>query len=300
MEELGFRRYVLPPGPPFEKNPIPTIGWRRDPALQKLAEDVAAAAGDSKKLEELLEVQAALRRPMPLAEYVDKALAVTVEQRDYSYGQLVRAIAQQLGGSHEDNAVDESLAVMTQSVLGKLQGHLAPLVKFAELVLGIGMEFLAYLSKSHGFELRHFERSGETVRPPAIDIERLRDVPEDQPVDATVGSDLTQEGTIFAQLRHDHRDWTTNSNGYDFGTISTGGASLRAVKEPTGILRLRLLSPSGSFAVIDHPLDDLAEDTVSVAASWNEDRARFYVGGVFIGDVELSASSIAPAATANT
>jgi hypothetical protein len=76
MAEYGFQRVVNPPGPPFDKRPIPTIGWRKDPQLRKLAADIEDAAGDSEKLDQLLEVQAALRRPMPIAEYVDTALAV--------------------------------------------------------------------------------------------------------------------------------------------------------------------------------------------------------------------------------
>jgi hypothetical protein len=79
-----------------------------------------------------------------------------VEQQDFSYGQLVRPIAQQLGGSHEDQAVDETLVVMGQSVIGKLEGHLAPLIHFADLVLEIGVEFLTYMSESQGYEPRRF------------------------------------------------------------------------------------------------------------------------------------------------
>ena len=32
--------------------------------------------------------------------------------------------------------------------------------------------------------------------------------------------DIQKEGSIEFWLRHEHKDWHTNSNGYDFGSFS--------------------------------------------------------------------------------
>lgn len=60
MEQYGYTYDVQPPGPPVDKNPILMVGWREDPAT-------------------VPENQAALRRPIPFSEYVDKGLAVYID-----------------------------------------------------------------------------------------------------------------------------------------------------------------------------------------------------------------------------
>ncbi len=288
MAECGFQRVVNPPGPPFDKRPIPIIGWRNDPQLKKLAADVEVAAGDSEKLDQLLEMQAALRRPMPIDEYVDTALAVMVEQQDFSYGQLVRAIAQQLGGSHEDQAVDDTLVVMEQSVIGKLEGHLVPLIHFTDLVLEIGMEFLTYMSESHGYEPRRFLRVKGKVCPPSVDSWDVPEVPNARAAKPAAGSDVQAQGTLSIWLTHAHADWVTNSDGYNFGQVSMAGVSLHAVKEPAGFLRLRFEKRSGVAATIEHVLQYSGVAAVHVAATWKGSHVRFYVDGSFVGEMALS------------
>ncbi len=156
MSEYGFAFAVQPPGPPFERQPIPTVGWRDDPQHQALTEEVAAALGDEAKLAQVLKKQAALRRPMPFDEYVDRALAVYIAPHDYSYRDLVLAVAQQLGSSHEDTAIDVPLAQMESvRICGDL-GYVAPLIKLADLVLTIGSLFIAHVVKQDGYEPKYF------------------------------------------------------------------------------------------------------------------------------------------------
>lgn len=156
MDETGFGYDVQPPGPPFEKQPIPTVGWKDDPAHQALSAEVRAALGDDAKLEALLEKQAALRQPMPFPDYVEKALAVYIAPYDYSYRDLVLAVSQQVGSSHEDTSMDKSLLEMKSIILGGQEGYVAPLINFARLVLDVGIQFLRYLVENHGYQPRHF------------------------------------------------------------------------------------------------------------------------------------------------
>jgi hypothetical protein len=53
MDYYGFGYEVHPPGPPFDKMPIPLVGWRDDPAHQELTKALEEAYGDEEKLTEL-------------------------------------------------------------------------------------------------------------------------------------------------------------------------------------------------------------------------------------------------------
>ena len=114
------------------------------------------ATGDEEKPAEVLEKLAALRRPVPFAEYVERALAVYIAPYDYSYRDLVLAVAQQVGSSHEDTAVDEPLLQLRRYVIGGNQGHVAPLINLADLVLKVGMSFVAFVSEKHGYRPKYF------------------------------------------------------------------------------------------------------------------------------------------------
>lgn len=155
MQELGFSFNVQPPGPPLDKQPIPMVGWRDDPEYQALANEAQNLSGDKEALDALLDKQAAMRRPVPFPEYVDKALAVYVAPYDYSYRELVLAIAQQVGGSHEDTTVEEPIVRLSHFFIGGHEGHITPLISFAKLVTGVGAQFIAFVAKNHGYRPRY-------------------------------------------------------------------------------------------------------------------------------------------------
>jgi hypothetical protein len=37
MDHFGFSYEIQPPGPPFDKQPIPLVGWRDDPVAQEIS-----------------------------------------------------------------------------------------------------------------------------------------------------------------------------------------------------------------------------------------------------------------------
>ena len=157
MEKYRFSYDVQPPGPPFDKQSISMVGWRDDPAHIALAAEVEAAMGDTKAIEALLEKQSALRRPVPFPEYVENGLAVFIKPYDYSFRDLVCAIAQQEGSGHEDPLVDEPLAQMHSVIIGNEKSHVAALMGFANLVIKVGSLFLGHVVDNHGYQLRYVE-----------------------------------------------------------------------------------------------------------------------------------------------
>jgi len=154
MDEHEFSYDVQPPGPPFDKQPIPLVGWRNDPVQQALMAEVEEASGNEEKLAAILEKEAKLRKSMSLRDYTDNALAILMTPIDYSYCDLVLAVAQQCGSSHEDKEIEEPIAQMRSLKLGGVESHIAVLVEFARLVLDAGIKFLVCLAEKETYRTR--------------------------------------------------------------------------------------------------------------------------------------------------
>lgn len=156
MDRYAFVYEILPPGPPLDKQPIALVNWQADPMHKAMADEVERAMDDPEKLDRLLSKQAALRRAMPLREYVNTALAVFIRPRDYSFRDLVLALAQQMGSSHEDHEVEETLVAVQSIFIGGHQGHIAPIIGFGHLVVRAGSEFLGFMIRKCGYTPRYF------------------------------------------------------------------------------------------------------------------------------------------------
>lgn len=133
MDDLGFSYAVPPP----RKRPIIMVGelFRENSSIQ------AAVAG-----------------PIPLRDFVNKAHAVIVGDREYSYGDLTSAVSQQLGSSHEDEAVDESIFHLQNFGISGRAGHIAPIIQLAKIVNDCGARFIGFLHEKHNYEPRYFKR----------------------------------------------------------------------------------------------------------------------------------------------
>lgn len=156
MDELGFGYEVPPPGPPLDKRPVAMVGWRDDPVHQKLTRDLASAMGDDAKMAKVSETLVDLRKPIPLREFVNRALAVYIAPHDYSYKALTLAVAQQVGSSHEDDEVDEPLVQMQNIQIGGDQIHIASLIGFSDLIIKAGSMFLGFVVQNHDYQPKYF------------------------------------------------------------------------------------------------------------------------------------------------
>ena len=160
MEEYGFSYDVQPPPQrPIPNQPIPMVGWQNDPELKALGENP-----DIEKLQALL---ASRRRPVPFSEFVDRGLAVYIKPRDYSFAELVSAIAQQTGSGHEAVAVDRPLVRLTRIKLGSEDSHIDIMMNFANLVLHVGKLFLDHVTNNCGYEPKYFRRATSDSKPDA-------------------------------------------------------------------------------------------------------------------------------------
>jgi hypothetical protein len=162
MDHYGFSYEVQPPGPPFDRQSISLVGWREDPVHKEIVRLIEEANGDASKLEAVRAMEVAQRRPIPLREYVDQGLAVFIAPYDYSHAMLVRAIAEQIGGAHEDEGIEEGLAAMHSIQIGGALSHVAALISFSDLIIFVGIQFLGHMITTQGFKPLRFQISKQS------------------------------------------------------------------------------------------------------------------------------------------
>jgi len=118
-------------------------------------------ADDQSEIEAINEEQAKNALPMPLREWINEALAFFVKPHDYSNRDLVLLISQQMGSAHEDDAVDEKIAILQNIFVFGETIDIHTLITLTDLVLQVGRHFLGYLVDEHDYELKHFQLNVE-------------------------------------------------------------------------------------------------------------------------------------------
>jgi len=163
MDEYGFSYEVQPVGarkggPPLKLQPLPMVGWREDPVHTQLGEELsqAIASHDKTQMETVERKLAELARPVPFRQWVNKGLAVYIAPHDYSHRDLILAIAQQFGSSHEDDSVEEPIMRLRGIVIGGETGDIAPMIVFADSVISVGGLFIKHLVQNHRFKPKYF------------------------------------------------------------------------------------------------------------------------------------------------
>ncbi len=162
MDEYGFVYEVQPPGvsgsgPPMKPQPLPMVGWREDPTHTEISELLSSAieSEDKAQMEEVDRRLAEFAQPVSFRDWVNRGLAVFIVPYDYSHRELVLAIAQQIGSSHEDDSVEEPILRLQQVYLGGERGDLAPMTVFADSVVSVGVAFIRHVEQHHNFQPRY-------------------------------------------------------------------------------------------------------------------------------------------------
>lgn len=94
-------------------------------------------------------------------------------------------------------------------------------------------------------------------------------------------TDLTKEGTISFNVQHEHPDWPTNGNGYDFGTISMLPITVSARKDPNGILNISITGPFNKTFNFHRVIPPTSYPAfVHVALTWGQKTMQLYLNGL--------------------
>jgi len=79
-------------------------------------------------------------------------------------------------------------------------------------------------------------------------------------------------------LNHEHKDWSTNSSGYNFGTIKQGDISAEAKKHPDKTIEIKLTGPFDKAFVFQRPIPQCDQRGLQVAMTWKDNKVQLYHG----------------------
>lgn len=141
-------------GVEYDVTPIPDLPF----PIQMVDEPEAAPFDDFENLNpaEIWESHRQRARPVPLREFIKRALALFIRPHKHSYEDLILAVAQQIGASHEDRTVELTLLQLEQIIIGGFSGYGPALRNAAQHSLSAGVRLMQHVSDEHAYEATYF------------------------------------------------------------------------------------------------------------------------------------------------
>jgi hypothetical protein len=91
-------------------------------------------------------------------------------------------------------------------------------------------------------------------------------------------------------VNHPHRDWQTNSNGYDFGLFSQGALEVRVAKHPDKSMEVSVKGLGDCIVGTRQAIPSTEQPGVMVGFTWKEGEAVFYLCGERVATVPFRAA----------
>ena len=80
-------------------------------------------------------------------------------------------------------------------------------------------------------------------------------------------------------MNHEHKDWSTNLSGYNFGAIKQQEISAEAKKLPDKTIEIKIVGPFDESFVFQRPIPLCDKRGLQVAITWNNNKVEFYLNG---------------------
>ena len=93
---------------------------------------------------------------------------------------------------------------------------------------------------------------------------------------------LQDEGTVEFFLEHPDTDWPTNTNTYNFQTLSSQGITVMAVKRADKTLKLSVAGPLGQSFHYEGAVPRIGKKGLHVAISWSQLQITIYLAGKLV------------------
>ena len=94
-----------------------------------------------------------------------------------------------------------------------------------------------------------------------------------------MADNFQDKGTMEVWLRHDHEDWATNSDGYDFGTFTKQGVTVSTAKHPDKTIEFDVDGPLAQHFNIRVVIPPCDERGLYVAMTWGQLEFTLYLNG---------------------
>lgn len=96
---------------------------------------------------------------------------------------------------------------------------------------------------------------------------------------------IRETGSISFWASHEHADWATNGNGYNFGPFTVESISVRAKKHPSGSITFDVDGPLGQVFEIEAAMPACGPKGLYVAITWKHDTLNLYLNGELVKTV---------------
>ncbi len=198
--------------------------------------------------------------------------ALVVSGLGYTHQQLIRNVAEQMGSAHEDDGAAPHLIELNNTIVGHRSALCSILINDADLVLEVGERTVAEATTQIGYVRR--DRPAITL--PTRPVRTSQGAADDFLVST---SGISQSGTVAFVVTHQHPDWTSNGDGYDFGEVSKGPLRIKAFKHPDKTMELFVEGLGESHVTTRASIPNTNGGRVMVAITWDGREAIFYYCG---------------------
>ena len=100
---------------------------------------------------------------------------------------------------------------------------------------------------------------------------------------------IQEKGTVTFWLKHEHPDWDTNNNGYNFKHADDQtGITIEAQKRPDKTLAISLGGTIEKKALFLGPMPKVEKPKgLFVAVSWSKSKIQLYLNDKLVQDINL-------------
>ena len=103
-----------------------------------------------------------------------------------------------------------------------------------------------------------------------------------RPANREVIMSLRDEGTMNFWLSHKHKDWATNSSGYNFGTVKHEDILAEAVKHSDKTVEIKLIRPFYEVTTFRQHIPKCDQRGLMVSMSWKAHEVKLYLNGQLV------------------
>ena len=94
---------------------------------------------------------------------------------------------------------------------------------------------------------------------------------------------MQREGTLGFRLNHEHQDWATNEDAYDFGMYTQGTVIMEAIKHSDKTIEIKLKGPFPNDIIFREPIPQSNPlPVLHVSVTWKDVDVKLFLNGKLV------------------
>jgi len=99
---------------------------------------------------------------------------------------------------------------------------------------------------------------------------------------------VQKEGSVVFTLKHEHKDWITDNNGYRFQPLSQKDIFfIQVVKDPNKTLRISANGPLGHHLIFRQSVSGISTPDLHVAITWKGSVVKLYLNSQQVQELQV-------------